>query len=86
MDPAMKQSAHQFHKIYIYIYIPILYLTRMNQNKNDSISSILQHGPVNDNKCCKVFPTSRFPNLILCPRQSKWKIATTYLTIRTKNN
>ena len=40
----------------------------MNQNKNDSISSILQHGPVNDNKCCKVFPTSRFPNSILCPR------------------
>ena len=26
------------------IYIPILYVTRMTQNKNDSINSILQHG------------------------------------------
>ena len=29
---------------YIYIYISILYMTRMIQNKNDSINSILQHG------------------------------------------
>ena len=50
------------------IYIPILYVTRMTQNKNDSISSILQHGRVVDNNCCVVFPTSRFPYLILCPR------------------
>ena len=54
--------------IYIQIYIPILYTTRMTQNKNDSINSILQHGRVVDNNCCVVFPTSRFPYLILCPR------------------
>ena len=72
--------------IYIQIYIPILYMTRMTQNKNDSINSILQHGRVVDNNCCVVFPTSRFPYLILCPRQCKWKVATTYLAIRTKNN
>ena len=28
----------------MYIYIYILYVTRMTQNKNDSIKSILQHG------------------------------------------
>ena len=67
MDRAMKQSTHQFHKIFfpvskclaynaektlqlkitknlnsnfinIQIYIPILYVTRMTQNKNDSIN------------------------------------------------
>ena len=58
--------------IYIYIYtnmyIPILYVTRMNQNKNYLINSILQHGCVVNNNCCVVFPTSRFPYLILCPR------------------
>ena len=52
----------------IQIYIPILYVTKMTQNKNDSINSILQHGRVVDNNCCVVFPTSRFPYLILCPR------------------
>ena len=26
------------------IYIPILHVMRMNQNKNDSIKSILKHG------------------------------------------
>ena len=40
----------------------------MNQNKNDSINSVLQHGRVVDNSCCVVFPTSRFPYLILRPR------------------
>ena len=72
--------------IYIQIYIPILYTTRMTQNKNDSINSILQHGRVVDKNCCVVFPTSGFPYLILCPRQCKWKVATTYLAIRTKDN
>ena len=72
--------------IYIQIYIPILYMTRMTQNKNDSINSILQHGRVVDKNCCVVFPTSGFPYLILCPRQCKWKVATTYLAIRTKDN
>ena len=50
------------------IYIPILYVTKMTQNKNDSISLIAQHGRVVDNDCCVVFPTSRIPYLILCPR------------------
>ena len=46
--------------IYIYIYIPISYVTRMIQNKKDSISSLLQHGRVVENNYCVVFPTSRF--------------------------
>ena len=37
------------------IYIPILYVTRMTQNKNDSRNSILLHGRVVDNSCCVVF-------------------------------
>ena len=44
----------------------MLYVTRMTQNKNDSIKSKLQHGRVVGNNCCIVFPTSRFPYLILC--------------------
>ena len=68
------------------IYIPILYVTRMAQNKNDSIKSILQHGRVVDENCCVVFPTSGFPCLTLCPRRSISRAATTYLAIRTKNN
>ena len=40
----------------------------MNQNKNDSINSILQHGGVVDNNCSVVFPVSSFSYLILCPR------------------
>ena len=62
-----------------------IYVTRMIQNKNDSINSTLQKGRA-DKYCCVVFPTLRFPYLILCPRQCNWKVATTYLTIRTKNN
>ena len=54
----------------------------MTQNKNDSINSILQHGPVVDKNCCVVFLTSGFSYLILCPRQCKWKVATTYLAIK----
>ena len=46
----------------------MLYVTRMNQNKNDSVNSILQHGRVVGNTYCVVFPTSRFSYLILCPR------------------
>ena len=56
------------------------------QNKNNSINSILQHCHVADKNCCIVFPILGFPYLILCPRQCKWKLATTYLAIRTKNN
>ena len=40
------------------IYIPLLHVTRMTQNKNHSINSILQHGRVVDNNCCVVSPTS----------------------------
>ena len=56
------------------IYIPILYVTRMTQNKNDSINSILQHGRVVDKTCSVVF------------QQCKWKAATTFLAVRTKKN
>ena len=41
--------------MYIQIYVPIIYVTRMTQNKNDSINSILQHGRVVDKNCCVVF-------------------------------
>ena len=46
----------------------MLYVTRMTQNKNELINSILLHGRVVDNSCCVVFPTSRFPYLTLCPK------------------
>ena len=49
----------------------------MTQNKNNSISSCI------DNDCCVLFPTSRFPYLILCPRLWKPEVATTYLAITT---
>ena len=62
----------------------MLYVTRMTQNGNDSINSIMQYGRLIDKNSCAVFPTSRFPYLILCPRQYKGKVATTYLAIRTK--
>ena len=58
------------------IYVPISYVTKMTQSKNDSINSRLQH--------VVVFPISRSPYLVLCPRQCKWKVATTYLAITTK--
>ena len=54
--------------IYIQMYIPVLYVTRMTQDKNDLTNSILQHDRVVNNNCCVVFPTSRFPYLILGPR------------------
>ena len=55
--------------IYIQIYIPMLYFTRMTQNKNDSINSVLQHGRVDDKNCCVVFLTLGCPYLTLCHRQ-----------------
>ena len=57
--------------------MPLLHVTRMTQNKNDLINSILQHGRVVDKNCCVVFPTSGFSYL---------KVAAYYLAIRTKNN
>ena len=43
----------------------MLYVTRMTQNKNDSINSILQYGRVFDKYCCVGFPVSGFSYLIL---------------------
>ena len=63
-----RMNIANFINFYIQIYILILYVKRINQNKNDSINSILQHGRVIGNNCCVVFPTSRFSYLILCPR------------------
>ena len=40
--------------------MPILYVTRMSQNKNDSINSILQHDRVVDNNYYVVFAASKF--------------------------
>ena len=48
----------------------------MTQNKNDSISSILQHSSFDDKNRCVVFPTSGFPYLILRPMQCKRRLAT----------
>ena len=63
--------------MYLYKYIPMLHMMRMTQNKNGSINSILQYGRLVDKNCSLVFPTSRFPYLILCPRQCKGKVAIT---------
>ena len=57
----------------------------MTQNENDSINSLLQYGRVVDKNCCAAFSASGFPYLILCPRQCKGKVPTTFLAIRTKN-
>ena len=67
-DNKKRMNITNFINIYIQIYMPILFVTRMTQNKNNSINSILQHGRAVDNNCCVVFPTSRFPYLILCPK------------------
>ena len=58
----------------------------MTQTNSDSINSILEHGRAVDKNCCVVFATPGFAYLTLCPRQWKWKVATIYLAIRTKNN
>ena len=39
----------------------MLYVTRMTQNKKDSINSIPQHGSIVDKNFCIVFPSSGFP-------------------------
>ena len=57
----------------------MLYLMRLTQNQYDLINSILQYGRVVRKDCCVVFSASGFPYLILCPRQCKGKVATTYL-------
>ena len=45
-----RMNIANFTNIYtnIYMYIPMSYVTRITQNKNDSINSTLQHGRVFD--------------------------------------
>ena len=62
-----------------YINTPMLYVTRLTQNQNDPINSILQYDRVAGKDCWVVFSASGYPFLILCPRQCKGKVATTYL-------
>ena len=82
-----KKNEYSWPYKYIYKYIYLYYMWReWLKVKNDWITSILQHDRVVDKSCCVVFPTSGFPYLTLCPRQCKWKVATTYLALRTKNN
>ena len=57
----------------------MLYVTRLTQNQNDSINSILQHGRIVGKDCRIVFTAFGFQYLILCPRQFKGNVATTYL-------
>ena len=57
----------------------MLYLTRLAQNQNDSITSVLQYGRVVGKDCCVEFSASGFPYLILCPRPCKEKVGATYL-------
>ena len=57
----------------------MLYVTRLTQNQNDSINSILQYGHVVGQDCCVMFSASGFPYLVLCPTECKGKVATTYL-------
>ena len=61
-DNKKRMNTANFINIYINIYTYIIC------DENDSIISILQHARVVDNSCCVVFPTSRCPYLILCPR------------------
>ena len=61
-DNKKRMNIANFINIYINIYTYIIC------DENDSIISILQHARVVDNSCCIVFPTSRCPYLILCPR------------------
>ena len=57
----------------------MLYVTRLTQNQNNLINSILQYGHLVGKGCCVVYSASGFPYLILCPREWKGKVATTYL-------
>ena len=58
----------------------------MTQSKNDSINSILQHSRVVDKTCFSSISYFKISIFHPVPRQCKWKIATTYLPIRTKSN
>ena len=86
-DEINKKRIHIANFINVYTNIYTYNLSDvMTQNKNDSINSILQHRQVFDKNCCVVFPTSRFPYLIFCLWQCKWKAAATCLAIGTKSN
>ena len=61
-DNKKRMNIANFINIYKNIYTYIIC------DKNDSINSMLQHGSVVDNNCWVVFPTSRFPYLVLCSR------------------
>ena len=61
-DNKKRMNIANFINIYINIYTYIIC------DENDSIISITQHARVVDNSCCVVFPTSKCPYLILCPR------------------
>ena len=63
-DNKKRMNIAKFINIYTYIICD----ENDAKIKNDSINSILQHGRVVENNCCVVFPTSRFPYLILCLR------------------
>ena len=56
----------------------MLHATRLTQNQNDSINSILQYGRV-VGKDCVIFSASGFSYLILCFRQCKGNATPTYL-------
>ena len=42
----------------------MLHATRLTQNQNDSINSILQYGRVVEQDCCVIFSAAGFPYLI----------------------
>ena len=76
MDHAMKQSTRQLHRIFFHISKFLAFNAEKNITVEDAV----------DKNCFVVFSTSGFPYLTLYPRQCKWKVATTYLAIRAKNN
>ena len=72
----MKQSTRQLHKILFHISKFLAFNVEKTCMLEDAV----------DKNCFVVFSTSGFPYLALCPRQCKWKVATTYVAIRAKNN
>ena len=67
-DNKKRMNIANFINIYTNTYAYVI-CDEKDPNENDSINSILKHGRIVDNNCCVVvFPTSRFPYLILCPR------------------
>ena len=81
----IKMNITTLINIYTNIYTCII-CDENDSNKNNSINAILQQGCFVDKNLCVVFPPSGFLYLILCPRQCKWKVTTTYLAMMTKNN